>query len=104
MKLTAELFPISNRYSVVFDGDVVVEGSRDPECDLARVLEARGHVGKVAMFDGITDRPRTVIDIEKAAELTAEEGPNGPRFVKYRAQTVGASRYDSISIAASSAA
>src|SRR5262245_27460820 len=27
-------------------------------------------------------------NIEKAAKLTSEEGPSGPRFVKYRPQTV----------------
>jgi hypothetical protein len=45
------------------------------------------------MLDGKTGRPRTIINIEKAAKLAAEEGPNGPRFVKYRGQTVGAAPY-----------
>jgi hypothetical protein len=40
------------------------------------------------MVDGATGKPRTIINIEKAARLTVEEGPNGPRFVKYRHQTV----------------
>jgi len=47
----------------------------------------------------------------EGSELSAEEGPNGPRFVKFRRQTVGAGPYrgeigwvgSSISIAASSA-
>jgi len=111
MNLTAELFPTNNRYDIVFEGDVVVEGSRDPECDLARVLDARGYTGTVTMVDGNSRRPRIIIDIAKAAKLSAEEGPNGPRFVKYRDQTVGASPYmgkpawvgSSISIALSSA-
>jgi hypothetical protein len=97
--LAAELFPINNRYNVIFDGDLVLEGSRegsrDPETDLARVLEARGYSGTVTMLDGNTGRPRTIINIEKAAKLAAEEGPNGPRFVKYRRQTVGAAPYRS---------
>ena len=93
MNLTAELFHIGNQYKVVFDGDVVIEGSRDPETELARVLEARGLSGVVTMVDGKTGRPRTVIDIAKAAKVHVEEGPNGPRFVKYRPKTVGASSY-----------
>jgi hypothetical protein len=40
-----------------------------------------------------TGRPRTIIDIGKAAKLSAEEGPNGPRLVKYRGKTVGAHSY-----------
>jgi hypothetical protein len=93
MNLTAELFPIGNQYNVVFHGDVVIEGSRDPETDLARVLEACGLSGTVTVVDGKTGRPRTIINIEKAAKLRAEEGPNAPRFVKYRCQTVGAGPY-----------
>ena len=66
---------------------------RDPECDLARVLKDRGYSGTVALRDGTTGRLRTLIRIAKAARVTAEEGPNGPRFVKYRGQTVGANPY-----------
>jgi hypothetical protein len=95
MNLTAELYPIGNHYNVVFDADVVVEGSRDPDTDLARVLEARGYSGTVTMLDGMTGRPRTIINIATAAKLSAEEGPNGPRFVKYRLQSVGARPYRS---------
>jgi hypothetical protein len=93
MKLIAELFPIDTRYNVVFDGDLVLEGSRDPECDLARILLSRGHTGTVTLLDGKTKRPRSIINIEKAAKITVEEGPNGPRFVKYRYQTVGERPY-----------
>jgi hypothetical protein len=34
------------------------------------------------MLDGKTGKPRTIIDIEKAAKLSVKEGPNGPRFHK----------------------
>jgi hypothetical protein len=44
------------------------------------------------MLDGATGKPRTIINID-TAKLTAEEGPNAPRFVKYRGQTVGAGPY-----------
>jgi len=36
------------------------------------------------MLDGKTGKPRTIIDIEKAALLITEEGPNGPRFRRFR--------------------
>ena len=88
MNLTAELFTIDNRYNVTFQGELVVEGSRDPECDLARVLDSRGYTGKVTMLDGRSGKPRTIIIIQKAAKVTAVEGPNGPKFVKYCPQTV----------------
>ena len=93
MKLTAELFAIGNRFNVIFEGELVLEGVRDPECDLARVLVARGYSGLVTMLDGNTGKPGTVINIEKAAKLTVVEGPNGPKFVKYGPQTVLESPY-----------
>jgi hypothetical protein len=62
-----------------------VEGSRDPEHDLARALLARGLKDKVTMLDANTGKPRTVIDIERAAKLTVEENRRfGPRFVKWK--------------------
>jgi hypothetical protein len=75
----------TNRYSVIFDGRLLAEGSRDPECDSARALLAKGFTGKLTLLDGKTGRPRAVIDIWKAARLTTEEGPNGPRFRQFRA-------------------
>jgi hypothetical protein len=41
-------------------------------------------MGQLHMLDGKTGIPRTIIDIERAAKLTVEEGPHGPRFVKHR--------------------
>ena len=60
---------------MIFCGGLVVECSRDPECDTARALAAKGMTGKLTMLDGKTGRPRTIIDIEKAARLSAREGP-----------------------------
>ena len=54
-------------YDVVFDGELLVTDSRDPEHDLARVLVTRGLTGKVTIYDGNTGMPRTIVDIEKAA-------------------------------------
>ena len=71
-------------YSVIFDGKLIVDRSRDPECDAARALVARGIIGKLTMLDGKTGKPRTIIDIEKAARFTVEETGGIPRFRKYR--------------------
>ena len=68
-------------FSVVYNGKLLVERSRDPECDAARVLVAKGITGKLTMLDGKTGIPRTIINIEKAAKLrVAEESKNGLRF------------------------
>ena len=96
MTLTAQLFPIwrpergsfTDRYNVFFCDKLIVERSRDPETDLARALHYRGQAGKVTLLDAATGRLRTIIDIEKAAKLRTEEGPHGPRFPKFKQQTV----------------
>jgi hypothetical protein len=73
------------RYSVLYDGKLLVDRSRDPECDAARALLAKGLTGKFTMLDGKTGKPRTIIDIEKAAKLTvSEENRDGLRFRPYR--------------------
>lgn len=73
------------RYSVLFNGQLLVDRSRDPECEAARALLAQGITGKLTLLDGKTGRPRTIIDIEKAAKLrTVEESVKGLRFKPYR--------------------
>jgi hypothetical protein len=72
-------------YDVEFDGQIVVTNSKDAECDLARVLLARGIKGMVTVFDAITGKPRTIVNIEKAAKLTVlETRRRGPRFIKWK--------------------
>jgi hypothetical protein len=72
-------------YDVEFDGEIVVTNSKDAECDLARVLLARGIKGVVTVLDAITGKPRTIVNIEKAAKLTAlETRRHGPRLVKWK--------------------
>lgn len=69
------------RYSVIHDGKLLVDRSRDPECDAARALLVKGIMGKLVMFDGKTGKPRTIIDIERAARLTVtEENRDGLRL------------------------
>ena len=82
--MKARLHGAGSNYSVIFEGKLLVERSRDPECDAARALLARGYTGTLHMLDGKTGIPRTIINIEKTARLTAEEGPNGPRFRRFR--------------------
>ena len=91
--LTARLHPPARKegvcysgvYCVEFDRELIVVGSRDPEHDLARALLARGLTGTVTMLDAKTGKPRTVIDIAKAAELcVSEESRDGLRRRKCR--------------------
>ena len=75
---------VGYRYSVIFRGKLLVEQSRDPECDAARAVLAKGFTGKLTLLDGKTGRPRTVIDIEKAAGFSvSEENRDGLRFRRY---------------------
>ena len=75
-------------YSVVYEGKLLVERSRDPECDAARALLAKGITGKLTLCDGKTGIPRTIINIEKAAKLrVADESRKGLRFRIQRGAT-----------------
>ena len=76
--------PFSGHYGVTFRGELIVSNSRDLECDLARALLARGMTGPVTIVDPDTGRVRIIVNIAKAARLTVQEGPHGPRFVRYR--------------------
>jgi hypothetical protein len=94
MTIKARLHPIwvggrdGYRYTVLFDGKLTVERSREPELDAARALFAKGITGKLTMLDGKTGVPRTIIDIEKAAKLTVrEDRSSSPRFVTWRPMT-----------------
>lgn len=87
--LTARLHPLKPKkggevYSVIFHGDLLVERSSDPECDAARALLAQGITGKLTMLDGKTGKPRTVINIERAAQSCVKEGPL--RFAPYESR------------------
>ena len=82
--MKARLHGQGDRYSVIFDGKLLVDRSRDPECDAARVLLALGYMGTLHMLNGKTGIPRTIIDIEKAAGLCVKEGPL--RFAPYESR------------------
>ena len=86
-----ELFPVwaggraGYLYNVTLDGELVLERSRDPECDLARVLLGRGITGMVDVHDGNTGKVRTRVNVEKAAKVCiSEEDTAGLRIRKHR--------------------
>jgi hypothetical protein len=79
--MKARLHPLGNgRYSVLFNGKLLVDRSRDPECDAAGALLVRGYTGTLHMLDGKSGKPRTIIEIERAAKLRTFETGNAPRF------------------------
>jgi hypothetical protein len=82
MTLKARLHPVGKHgsYNVLFEGKLLVERSRESELDACRAMFAQGVTGKLTILDGKTGRPRSIVDIEKAAKLTVKEGPL--RFVK----------------------
>jgi hypothetical protein len=76
--------PYSGRYGVSIDGEKIIENSRDPECDLARALVARGSSGVVRLLDASTGTHRTTINIEKAAKLRTYDDSRGLGWEKWR--------------------
>ena len=72
-------------YDIEFGDELIVIGSADHECDLARALLSRGVTGTAAIFDGTTGKHRTTVNIEKAALLTVRDTEReGPRFVLWK--------------------
>src|ERR1700674_1238733 len=93
--LIAEIWPIKcpttkkptrhfYRYDVTFRGEKLVERSVAAEYDLARALLARGIRGVVEIRDSVTGKARTLVNIERAAALTVEDGDCALRVVTYR--------------------
>jgi hypothetical protein len=60
-------------YDVEWNGQLIVTDSRDPDHDLARALLARGIKGKITLHDGLTGKPRTIINIECQAHCERRE-------------------------------
>lgn len=81
-------------YSVHLDtpqGDVLLDGSRDPEHDAARALVERGYTGPFTVYaPSLTEAGKWTHTLhfesaEEAAKLTAQEsGTVGPRVVKWK--------------------
>lgn len=71
-------------YDLLLDGEPLVVGSRDPEHDLARALLARGLRGVAEVVDGNTGKPRSTVNIERAAKVrVSEEDRDGLRCRDY---------------------
>ena len=64
-------------YSVIYEGKLSVERAREPESDAARALVAKGITGELTLLDGKTGRPRTIVNIERAAKLRTAEPNRG---------------------------
>jgi hypothetical protein len=76
------------RWDVEFEGEVLVRGSRDPECDLARALLAKGISGTVTVVDRRSRKPRTIVNIERDSKRTVhEDRRKGPCFVRWKPLT-----------------
>jgi hypothetical protein len=74
------------RFRSKIDGRVIVESSRQPFVDSARVLIGEGCDPSVALHMKHTGSDVVALraPLGKAARLSVEEGPNGPRFVPFR--------------------
>jgi hypothetical protein len=91
-RLTATLIPPVPRtggryagvYAVEFNGERIVDRSRDPECDAARALLTRGITGKIKIIDAGTGKHRSIVNIEKASRLCVREGAHAPYFRVWR--------------------
>lgn len=68
-------------YDVLLNGETIVSNSHDPEHDLARALLARGIKGVAEVIDGKTGKPRSRVNIERAAKWCV--GSNLERY-KFR--------------------
>jgi hypothetical protein len=66
--------------------EVLVKNSRQPFLDAARVLVERGYDPSSLLVMKHAGRDTVALQalLGKAAKLTVEEGPNGPRFVAFR--------------------
>ena len=63
------------------DGEMIVESSRQPLLDSARVLKARGKTGWLEMWGGDPPKLRMSVDIDEAARRTIrEDRKEGPYF------------------------
>jgi len=68
------------RYSVSYNGEVIVSSSRDPERDACRALMARGITGQMRTRWQGSQHWAMAMDIEwGAARRTEENGGTGPR-------------------------
>lgn len=70
-------------YSVEFAGELIVQGSNNPEHDACRALLARGFAGTLLILGCATGRERRRIDIERGALWTVSEEQRGFRLRRW---------------------
>lgn len=73
------------------DGEILVQASRQPFFDSARVLQSRGISGRLEMWDDIgRSEPRMAGHIEELAKLTIKEGrTEGIKIARWNALPPG---------------
>ena len=74
------------RYRVTYQGTNLINETWCPELEAARVLMARGIVGRLEVWRYGKSHPDLIIqDIARAAALTVEESEKlGPRLIRWR--------------------
>jgi hypothetical protein len=70
-------------YSVGFAGELIVEGSSNPEHDACRAMLARGITGTLLLLDCDTGKERSRIDIERGALWFVSEDQRGFRVKRW---------------------
>jgi hypothetical protein len=79
-------------YDVKLNGELIVAGSKDPETDLARALLRQHISGIVTLCDGVTGKPRTIVNIDRAAKLRfrddVRQGPIRQKWHPYGRETL----------------
>jgi hypothetical protein len=70
-------------YSVEFAGELIVEGSNNPEHDACRALLANGITGPLLLLDCATGKERSRIDIERGALWLVSEEQRGFRVRRW---------------------
>lgn len=70
-------------YDLIFDGEMIVKGSKAPIYDLCRALQARGYTGTAQTVDR-DGRPQMTCNIEAGAKRSVSEGDrDGPHVSKW---------------------
>ncbi|MBW9091413.1 hypothetical protein JNB91_26780 [Rhizobium wenxiniae] len=82
----ASLDKLGQNYSVSFEGEIIIDKTRNPSADACRRLVAVGHSGGLEVWSISEPFPRLIIrNIETAAGLTiAENTAHGPRVAAYQ--------------------
>lgn len=73
------------RYSVIWQGETIIDASRSPALDACRFLLARGFTGKLIASAPDSDMDSLQVDIETGAKSrAAETEKRGPHLVRWQ--------------------